>query len=160
MVADSAAAILSLSRTGSAYQPPAAVSAAVDILLSPSACNCWAPPTNLFLICRTLYRDAQFVFFSRNRFIVHDFHAGQPWDLPAEQLEPPDSTEPGSTETGSTSTTYPFERLAISEFLREVVPVHCLTYLRFLELVFPPYVPHGWPQAEHPAILDWVATVD
>ncbi|KAK4039670.1 hypothetical protein C8A01DRAFT_36374 [Parachaetomium inaequale] len=95
-----------------------------------------------------------FVFFSRNRFIIHDFHAEQPWDLPAEQLKP------DSPETASTSTSYPFERLAISEFLREVVPIHCLTYLRFLELVFPPYVPHGWPHREHPAILDWVATVD
>ncbi|KAG7294642.1 hypothetical protein NEMBOFW57_004719 [Staphylotrichum longicolle] len=97
---------------------------------------------------------AQFVFFSRNRFIIHDFHASQPWDLPAEQLEP------DSPETASTSASYPFERLAISEFLREVVPIHCLAYLRFLELVFPPYVPHSWPDREHPAILDWVATVD
>lgn len=121
---------------------------------SSSACSCWAPPTNLFLICRTLYGDAQFVFFSRNRFIIHDFHARQPWDLPADQLEP------DSPETASTSASYPFERLAISEFLREVVPIHCLAYLRFLELVFPPYVPHSWPHREHPAILDWVATVD
>lgn len=121
---------------------------------SSSTCNCWAPPTDLFLICRTLYHDAQFVFFSRNRFIIHDFHARDPWDLPAEQLE---TDSPG---TASASTSYPFERLAISEFLREVVPMHCLTYLRFLELVFPPYVPHGWPHMEHPAALDWVATVD
>jgi len=113
---------------------------------SSSACNCWAPPTNLFLICRTLYRDAQFVFFSRNRFIIHDFHATQPWDLPAEQLEP--------------NASYSFNRLAISEFLQEVVPIHCLPDLRFLELVFPPYVPHGWPHREHPAILNWVTTVD
>ena len=42
------------------------------------ACNCWAPPTNLFLICRVLCRDAQLIFFSRNHFIVHDFHAMQP----------------------------------------------------------------------------------
>jgi hypothetical protein len=108
----------------------------------------------LFLICRPLYRDAQFVFFSLNRFIIHDFHAERPWDLPAEQVEP------GSPETASTSAGYPFERLAISEFLHEVVPIHCLAYLRFLELVFPPYVPRGWPHDEHPAILDWSATVD
>ncbi|KAK4234586.1 hypothetical protein C8A03DRAFT_37632 [Achaetomium macrosporum] len=124
---------------------------------SSSVCHCWAPPTNLFLICRTLCRDAQFVFFSRNRFIIHDFHAWQPWDLPAEQLEPPDSRETAST---TSTASYPFERLAVSEFLREVVPIHCLPYLRFLELVFPPYVPHGWPHREHPATLDWVATVD
>ncbi|KAJ4389321.1 hypothetical protein N0V93_006787 [Gnomoniopsis smithogilvyi] len=39
---------------------------------SPSACNCWEPPLALFLTCRALYEDAQAVFFSRNRFIVHD----------------------------------------------------------------------------------------
>ncbi|KAK4233532.1 hypothetical protein C8A03DRAFT_47947 [Achaetomium macrosporum] len=107
------------------------------------ACNCWAPPTNVFLICRALYRDAQFVFFSYNRFIVHDFHARQPY-------------------TASTSTRkyYAFERLAVSESLRDIVPAHCLANLRFPELVFPPYVPHGWPDSEHPAVLDWVATVD
>ena len=26
--------------------------------------------------------------------------------------------------------------------------------------MFPPYVPHGWPHREHPAVLEWVATVD
>ncbi|KAK3299853.1 uncharacterized protein B0H64DRAFT_379291 [Chaetomium fimeti] len=103
------------------------------------ACNCWAPPTYLFLICRTLYQDAEFVFFSRNRFIVHDFHAREPCT--------------------STESYYPFDRLAASEFLRDIIPTHCLAHLRFLELVFPPYVPHGWPGKDHPAILDWVATV-
>jgi hypothetical protein len=121
-------------------------------------CNCWAPPTGLFLISRALYRDAQFVFFSYNRFIVHDFHAWHPWNLLAVQREP------STPDTASTSTSsrkyYPFDRLAASEFLRDIVPVHCLAYLRFLELVFPPYVPHGWPDRQHPAVLDWVDTVD
>ncbi|KAK3898480.1 hypothetical protein C8A05DRAFT_37929, partial [Staphylotrichum tortipilum] len=94
-------------------------------------------------------KDAQFVFFSRNRFIVHDFHAWHPWNLPAVQREP------STPDTASTSTSsrkyYPFDRLAASEFLRDIVPVHCLAYLRFLELVFPPYVPHGWPDRQHPA---------
>lgn len=117
------------------------------------ACKCWAPPTYLFLIDHALYRDAQFVFFSCNRFIVHDFHARQPWDLPPVQLEPGTPEDP--------NTAYPFERLAVSEFLRDIVPTYCLANLRFLELVFPPYVPpHGWPHSGHPALLDWVATVD
>ncbi|KAK4233131.1 hypothetical protein C8A03DRAFT_48229 [Achaetomium macrosporum] len=121
------------------------------------ACNCWAPPTNLFLVCRALYRDAQFVFFSGNRFIVHDFHALLPWDLPAVQREP---STPDAASTSTNTKYYPFERLAISEFLRDVVPTHCLANLRFLELVFPPYVPHGWPDSQHPAVRDWVATID
>ncbi|KAK4236341.1 hypothetical protein C8A03DRAFT_45640 [Achaetomium macrosporum] len=105
-------------------------------------CNCWAPPTSIFLVCRALYRDAQLVF-SRNRFIVHD--------VQATHRDP---------ETASTEESYPYQRLAASHFLRDVVPANCLAYLRFLELVFPPYWPHSWPVDEHPAIVDWRDTVD
>ncbi|KAK4155757.1 hypothetical protein C8A00DRAFT_41682 [Chaetomidium leptoderma] len=114
-------------------------------------CNCWAPPTDLFLVCRVLCRDAQLVFFSGNRFVVHDFHAMAPWALPAVQLE-----DPGTAITGSH---YPYGRFAASEFLRDIVPTHRLASLRFLELVFPPYVPYGWPNHEHPAVPDWYNTV-
>ncbi|KAK4244128.1 hypothetical protein C7999DRAFT_35516 [Corynascus novoguineensis] len=121
------------------------------------ACNCWAPPTDLFLICRTLYRDAQFVFFSHNRFIVYD-HYGRDFScLPEIQLEPATLDTINTTDTAKY---YPFDRLAASMFLRDVVPIHCLSHLRFLELVFPPYVPHGWPREDHPAIQDWIATID
>lgn len=45
--------------------------------------------------------------------------------------------------------------------LREVVPPHCLAYVRFLELVFPPMSHNHWPKPEHPAVQDWwCATVD
>ena len=116
-----------------------------------STCHCWAPPTDLFLVCRALRRDAQFVFFSRNRFIVYDFHALMPWDLPDVQYQPLEA---------STTRHYPFERLFASEFLRDIIPVQCLADLRFLELVFPPYVPHGWPNTERATISDWCDTVD
>ncbi|AEO55674.1 hypothetical protein MYCTH_2116379 [Thermothelomyces thermophilus ATCC 42464] len=108
-------------------------------------CNCWAPPTSLFLVCRALYRDAQLVFFSRNHFIVHDVQ-GQ--------------DKPRDPETASTKEYYPYERLAASHFLRDVVPADCLAHLRFLELVFPPYMPRDWPVGEHPAIVDWRDTVN
>jgi hypothetical protein len=111
----------------------------------------------LFLICRTLYREAQFVFFSRNRFIVHDFRARLPWFLPHEQYDQPVAPDTINT---STENRYPFERLTASEFLRDIVPTHCLGYLRFLELVFPPYLPNAWPRQEDPAGLDWAATVN
>ena len=116
-------------------------------------CNCWAPPTNLFLVCRVFCRDAQFVFFSENRFVVHDFHATPCSALPPIQYEPetPDATAAGKS--------YPYDRFNASHFLRNIVPAHCLADLRFLELVFPPYVPQGWPPGEHPAMLDWRATV-
>jgi len=119
----------------------------------PLTCNCWAPPTARFLVCRALCRDAQFVFFSGNRFIVHDFRAMMPWSLPDVQCEP-------VLDTAGATRYYPYDRLAASEFLRDIIPIRCLAHLRFLELVFPPYVPHGWPWSEHAAILDWIATAD
>lgn len=115
-------------------------------------CKCWTPPgPALFLICRTLSQDAQLVFFSCNRFIVHDYDACPPWELP--------DVSYGLDELTPTRD-YPNERLAVSQFLREVVPTPCLGHLRFLEVVFPPYPPSSWPQAGHPAIDDWWETVD
>ncbi|KAL2152143.1 hypothetical protein VTH82DRAFT_5327 [Thermothelomyces myriococcoides] len=117
------------------------------------ACQCWAPPgASLFLVCRTLYEDAQYIFFSKNRFIVHDYKIYPPWALPfvedCEENEAPPERP------------YPYERFAISHFLREVVPESSLAHLRFLELVFPPYPPSGWPGGHHPAMRDWRITVD
>jgi hypothetical protein len=56
---------------------------------------------------------------------------------------------------------YPCGRFAASHFLREVIPTHCIAYLRFLELVFPapPYRPPTWPQTDHPVMQDWRETV-
>jgi hypothetical protein len=115
-------------------------------------CKCWAPPTPLFLVCRTLYRDAQLTFFSGNHFIVHDYEADPCWILPFLGQNP----EPGPAPRYD----YHSERFGASQFLREVVPAHCLAYLRFIELVFPPYLSQSWPQAGQPAMQDWWATVD
>ncbi len=124
-----------------------------------STCRCWAPPTPLFLICRTLAEDASFVFFSLNRFVVSDtlvslspfeafFEPGPGWPLDERsRARPPPSA-------------YPAQRLAASQFLRDVVPVHCLGHLRSLEFVFPPYNDQCWPQDGHPALLDWVGTIN
>ncbi|EAQ91880.1 predicted protein [Chaetomium globosum CBS 148.51] len=120
-----------------------------------STCNCWDPPTSLFLVCRVLYRDAQLVFFSRNRFIVHDVQASPYWALDSITL----GNEPEDSETASTAVDYPYGRLAASHFLRDAIPIDCLAHLRFLELVFPPYGPHDWPVDQHPAIVDWRNTV-
>ncbi|VBB76049.1 Putative protein of unknown function [Podospora comata] len=110
------------------------------------SCRCWAAPTDLFLICRTLYLDAQVVFFSQNRFVVHDYDSSSPSGVPNhEELLPRQ---------------YPFDRFAVSEFLRDVVPQGCLDMLRSLEVVFPPYNWEVWPQDDSPAQKDWLATVD
>ncbi|KAL2148600.1 hypothetical protein VTH82DRAFT_2154 [Thermothelomyces myriococcoides] len=116
------------------------------------ACQCWAPPrASLFLVCRTLYEDAQYIFFSKNRFIVHDYKIKPPWALPFDEGDTWDEDPPKYP--------YPYERFAISHFLREVVPKSSLAHLRFLELVFPPYRPGSWPPKHHPAMRDWRATV-
>jgi hypothetical protein len=85
---------------------------------------------------------------------VNDFDS----DLPARIKALPGLTPsvPGISSTGC----YPFERFVASQFLREVVPAHCLAHLRFLEFVFPPYLYDHWPQPEDPAMQDWCLTVD
>ena len=110
------------------------------------ACQCWAPPgPTLFLVCRTLSAEAQYVFFSRNRFIIHDYKAHPAWAVPSSPGQQP---LPVSGE----------QRFAVSEFLREVVPASALAHIRFLELVFPPYLPQTWPGIE--AVRDWWAVVE
>ncbi|KAK4128022.1 hypothetical protein N657DRAFT_638421 [Parathielavia appendiculata] len=53
---------------------------------------------------------------------------------------------------------HPYKHLAASRFLRKTVPIDCLAHMRFIESVFPPYVPQGWPL--HLAMVNWRATVD
>lgn len=106
-----------------------------------SRCRCWAPPTRLFLVCRTLYLDANVVFYSGNRFIVIDGPSSNPFVPWA----------PGN---------YPHESLAASHFLHHIVPRHCLGYIRFLELVFAPFTHLSRPRDEHPALEDWAETLD
>ena len=119
-----------------------------------STCKCWVPPgPALFLVCRVLRQDAEFVFFSSNRFIVHDYKSNRPYLVPDAPEEPitPDLTENGH---------YPYKRFAASQFLKEVVPTHCLPYLRFLELGFPPYTAETWPQNGHAATQGWLGTIE
>ncbi|POS79933.1 hypothetical protein DHEL01_v201676 [Diaporthe helianthi] len=84
--------------------------------------------------------DATAVFFTGNRFVVRDFKSVTPWDTPGIPH-------------------YLNDRLAITEFLREVVPVDCLHLLRSLEFTFPPYNPKEWPQEGGLALCDWAETV-
>ncbi len=129
-----------------------------------AVCKCWAPPTSLFLVCRTLYREAQFTFFSGNRFIVYDYKAQPPWAVPSlgeSEEEEPDHPEgpEGSEVLDASLHDYPSDRFAASQFLREVVPTNCLAHIRFLELVFPPYLAQTWPRWDHPVMQEWQATV-
>ena len=105
-----------------------------------STCKCWTPPDYLFRICRTLRNDAKVVFFSQNRFVIHDYRASLP-----------SAVGPGR---------YAQRRCAASQFLASVVPEDCLSELRFLEFVFPPYAPDQWPQRGDVAAELWVDTLD
>lgn len=107
---------------------------------SSSTCRCWTPPSGLFLICKDLYYDAQVVFFSGNRFVVHDFDSMVAWK------HPPVPTGGG----------YPNDRFAVSIFLKDIVPTGCLSLLRFVEIVFPPYPHDSWPQDGDDALEDWI----
>ncbi len=110
------------------------------------ACACWTPPgATLFLVCRALAREAQYVFFSRNRFVVFDYKAAPAWAVPESSGQKPLPASVG-------------QRFAVSEFLREVVPASALSHIRFLELVFPPYLPNAWPGVE--AVREWWGVVD
>lgn len=104
-------------------------------------CRCWATPTSLFLICRTIYSEANLIFYSQNRFIIVDSPSSDPW---------------GYWDGGD----YQFETFAASQFLRRVIPQHCLGYLRFIELTFSQFTPEERPRDGHPALLDWDDTID
>ncbi len=106
-----------------------------------SQCRCWAPPTPLFLVCRALNLAANRIFYSENRFIVID----GPSTYPVVPRPPGD---------------YPHKSFAASQFLQQVVPPHCLGHLRFLEVVFAPFVLLNGPLGGHPALVDWFETLN
>lgn len=102
-----------------------------------STCMCWTPPQYLFLVCRTLYEDSLAVFYSGNRFVIHDYNHQDPYNAPLGL--------------------YSSQRMAASIFFADVVPERCLKELRFVELVFPPYSHEGWPNEA--ALNDWSHTM-
>ncbi|KAB8437444.1 hypothetical protein FH972_025122 [Carpinus fangiana] len=101
----------------------------------PEECNCWSPPTPIFLASRALKADAEEIFYRLNRFII---------------------THPGGTTYIPKRTP---DRLEGSIFLTDVVPFAHLHHLRFLELVFPPFE-DDYIQSREPAYQDWIDTID
>lgn len=96
---------------------------------SPGCC-CWEPPTYLFLVSQAFRRDAQAVFFTKNRFIVFGKH-------------PPANEHP---------------RYPASIFLQNIIPDGCLRYLRFLEIVFAEF--DQYEPLLDPAFHDWEHTIE
>lgn len=112
-------------------------------------CRCWLSPQALFLVCKTLYKDAQIVFYSGNRFVVFDRHSDPPWSRQV-SYEDPAGPKHG----------YPYPRFGASIFLREIVPNDCLRNLCFLELVFPPWDHDVWPREGQAAVQEWKDTTE
>ncbi|KAG8627810.1 hypothetical protein KVT40_003683 [Elsinoe batatas] len=82
-------------------------------------CDCWQPPTNLFLVGKAFRRDAVEVFFRSNRFSILPFFP--PRDHIGDKLVQ-DLSQP----------------LPLRHFLRTTVPSIGLLHLRSLELVYGP----------------------
>ncbi|KAK7699667.1 hypothetical protein SLS64_011440 [Diaporthe eres] len=81
--------------------------------------------------------DSLVVFYSGNRFVVHDYDHQRPY--------------------GAHLGDYSFSRLAASMFFTDVVPERCLRELRLVEIAFPPYSPKTWPGEV--ALEDWSDTL-
>ena len=100
-----------------------------------SNCHCWSPPSSLFLVCRALLEDAQAVFWMRNRFVI--------------------TPSAGCNRVATTTPT----RLEVSIFLMDVVPSRSLRFLRYLEVVFPPFE-EDYIRPHEPAYQEWLRTID
>jgi hypothetical protein len=103
-------------------------------------CDCWAPPTSLFLLNREMRQDALQVFYGQNRFVV--------------------TPTGGFTWTGLDN---PPTRLPISVFLSSVVPQDALHYLRLLEMIFPPFgvdEPSMYCSAQRSQWQGWADTLE
>ncbi len=100
-----------------------------------SKCHCWSPPSSLFLVCRALLEDAQAVFYMRNRFVI--------------------TPSAGCSRAATTTPT----RLEASIFLMDVVPSKSLYFLRYLEVVFPPF-DEDYLRPNEPAYEEWLRTID
>lgn len=91
-------------------------------------CECWEPPTPMFLVCRAMLQDARAVFYSSNRFIIlkQGYRDG---------------------ESGCTN------GLEATVFLRTTHP-DALRYLRDLEIVFQP-TGYSSPTIEPHILEEW-----
>ena len=96
-------------------------------------CHCWSSPTNLFLVCRAMREHAQATFFAFNRFIIAP------------------SSGCHSRAEGTLA------RLEISLFLSDVMLRTALCWLRFLEVVIPPFNEYYF-RAYEPAHQEWLQT--
>ena len=98
-------------------------------------CQCWQPPTSLFLVCKLLLNEARDVFFSQNRFIITPIDG-----------------------CGQAPTTV-LPHFEASTFMQDIIPSQCLHLLRFLEIVFPP-LDEQYLAPRGSALQNWEHTVE
>jgi hypothetical protein len=101
---------------------------------SSTTCQCWEPPTSIFLACHALRDHAKEVFFGQNRFII----------TPSKACDKPAAHTP--------------ETLEAFTFFTKVVPRDALRFLQLVEIVFPPYE-EDYLRPDEPAYSEWLQTV-
>lgn len=82
-------------------------------------CQCWRPPTDFFLVSHEFQKDAQEVFWSRNKFVISS-------DIKENGFHADITSFPG--------------RLPITTFLMDIVPRPALRHLRSIEIVYGAFV--------------------
>lgn len=104
-----------------------------------STCRFWQRPYYLFLICSMLCKDAKTVFFSENRFTIHDFDA---WFPKKNSIRSRGAYRHVCFATRSSYSSFQLP-------LRHPLPSADVS--RY------PY--DFWPQDDHPALVDWANTL-
>ncbi|KAI1464878.1 uncharacterized protein F4812DRAFT_440809 [Daldinia caldariorum] len=129
-------------RTPRGFFPLQEICLLYDSGYSPS-CKCWYPPGPLMLVSRTMYRDACDVFYGCNRIIIHP--AVLRWHWIAR-----------STDDGNACPV----QLSVSQFIFRYKWPSILSYLRRLEIVFPPIDADAYPEEPHPLYAEWARVID
>lgn len=100
-------------------------------------CDCWRPPTPLFLVSRAFCEDARAIFYSQNHF---EINVARPTVNPINFIVPRPARHPASI------------------FLRDTVPTSSLRHLRSLELHMLEF--NSYPYSQDAAEQDWLRTIE
>nr|POE94483.1 hypothetical protein CFP56_16723 [Quercus suber] len=102
------------------------------------SCTCWAPPSSLFLVSRLMTENARRVFYTSNKFVIVRH---------GEASRTVNKSDP---------------QLPVSVWLNRVISEEALQYLRFLQIVLPPYgedQPCKYCPSQSTEWLEWVSTL-
>ncbi|CAJ2502212.1 Uu.00g096060.m01.CDS01 [Anthostomella pinea] len=120
-------------------------------------CHCWLTPASLMLVCRSMYDDAQAVFYSQNRLICSpdaDAHRVTRYRPTRDRFIY--SSDRGNRLSASSA----YRGFDASRFITRLMWPSTLYHLMFLELVFPPVELLWCPASEDPIYRDWLFAID